>query len=636
MSHSNVVTVHDFFEHAGTPYIAMEYLPRGSLRPYMGNLSLAHVAGVFDGLLAGLSHAEEEGIVHRDLKPENLMLSRDGQIKIADFGIAKALFGLQSGMFQTATGMTVGTPAYMAPEQAMSEHIGPWTDLYAVGVIAFELFMQRVPFPATESPMAVMMRHINTPIPPVSSLNPSVPESISDWIGRLLVKDPAHRTSSAADAWDELEEIVIDLLGPRWRRQAMLTAPTEAEREYETYHPGRRPGGAAPGPATPPPADLPPGPLVPGPPDVRVAQPAPGSPPGDPAAEAASASPPGDPAAEAASASPPEVAAEGPTRPGVGDSVGDYLIEEILTVGATTSTYRARSRALDRDVSLKVFDSGVFESDPAARARARGAAVQAASLEHPAIAPVYSAGEFGGGMYVASALVRGDALTALVRGGRVTPGRCAELLAVLASALQRAHAAGVLHREVRPDAVVIDRWGHPILRDFGITRPSGRTAMATRLELTGTLQYQAPELVLGREASAASDVYGLAATALFCLTARDPFPDLSPAQLIALRVGAEVPRLACETGSLADLLAGAMDPEPASRPSLGALAAGLAAAVEQLAPRLRDAPSPFSTGLDPGATGAPPLPPEPRRDEPVAPRPPRPPRRRRGRGGPDA
>ena len=127
---------------------------------------------MLEGLLAGLTHAESHGIVHRDLKPENLMVTADGRVKIADFGIAKATTKMQTGAFLTATGTTVGTPTYMAPEQAMAQDIGPWTDLYSVGCMAFELFTGNVPFHDSDAPMAILLRHVNEPIAPVKSIRP--------------------------------------------------------------------------------------------------------------------------------------------------------------------------------------------------------------------------------------------------------------------------------------------------------------------------------------------------------------------------------------------------------------------------------------------------------------------------------
>ena len=97
LTHPNVVTVHDYLEQDGTPYIAMEYLPRGSLRRYVGRTSTAENVGVLEGLLAGLDHAARHGIVHRDIKPENVMVTVEGHVKIADFGIAKATHPLDGG-----------------------------------------------------------------------------------------------------------------------------------------------------------------------------------------------------------------------------------------------------------------------------------------------------------------------------------------------------------------------------------------------------------------------------------------------------------------------------------------------------------------------------------------------------------
>src|SRR3954470_12629065 len=109
LSHPNIVTVYDYFEHEGVPLIAMEYLARGSLRRYVGRLTLPQAGGVLEGLLAGPAHAERHGVVHRDIKPENLLLTDEGAVKIADFGIAKATNAVEEGGLRTVTGTTVGT-----------------------------------------------------------------------------------------------------------------------------------------------------------------------------------------------------------------------------------------------------------------------------------------------------------------------------------------------------------------------------------------------------------------------------------------------------------------------------------------------------------------------------------------------
>jgi serine/threonine protein kinase len=276
LSHPSLVTVFDFFEHQGRPYIAMEHLPGGSLRAHMRELTLAQIAGVLEAVLAGLAHAESRGVVHRDLKPENLLISSEGRVKIADFGIAKALEQLP-GMtaFQTQSGMMIGTPAYMAPEQVQGGDIGPWTDLYAVGLIAYELLTHVRPFADTTAPLALMYRHANEPIPPADSVNHGIDPRISHWVDKLLVKDRAGRPTSAIIAWQALEDVLADLLGPLWRRAALVGGKVAEASEASSeavIPPETAPGAAgnspaaatvpAPGPATPPPADLPPGPLA--------------------------------------------------------------------------------------------------------------------------------------------------------------------------------------------------------------------------------------------------------------------------------------------------------------------------------------------------------------------------------------
>jgi Protein kinase domain len=246
LGHPNIVTVHDYFEHDGTPYIAMEYMRRGSLRPFVGRLSFAQVGGVLEGLLAGLGHAHEHGIVHRDLKPENLMVTVDGAIKIADFGIAKALYSPQTVMTLTQSGMTVGTPTYMAPEQAMAKEIGPRTDLYSTGVIAYELLTGTVPFSNTDTPWAVLHAHIYDPPPPIGSLNAEIDPRLAEWVEGLLAKEPEDRPAGALEAWHSLEDILVTTVGPLWRRGARLPAgPPETAVDAVMAVPAAENGGAS-------------------------------------------------------------------------------------------------------------------------------------------------------------------------------------------------------------------------------------------------------------------------------------------------------------------------------------------------------------------------------------------------------
>ena len=223
LSHPNIVTVHDYFEHEGTPYISMEYIERGSLRPLVTKMTFAQIAGVLEGLLAGLQHAGSRGIVHRDMKPENVMVTAEGGVKISDFGIGRALnqAGKES-RFLTATGTAIGTPAYMAPEQAMAKEVGPWTDLYSLGIMSYEMILGEVPFSDSDTPMSMLVRHVSESVPAPATIDPSIDPQLGEWIMRLLQKDPQARPKDAQEAWDRLEEIVIHLVGPRWRREARL------------------------------------------------------------------------------------------------------------------------------------------------------------------------------------------------------------------------------------------------------------------------------------------------------------------------------------------------------------------------------------------------------------------------------
>ena len=232
LSHPNIVTVFEYFELEAVAYIAMEFVPGGSLRPYLAGLDLAGFAGVMEGVLAGLGHAQTAGVVHRDLKPENVLVTAEGAVKIGDFGLAKATQAAGAGSFATGAGVIVGTPRYMAPEQILGGEVGVWSDLYSVGVMAYEQIVGRLPFDEADAPATILMRHVNEGIPSALDVRAGVDPGISRWLDRLLVKDPAARIRDPVQAWEQLEEIVLGLLGARWRRSSRVrvAAPDAAVR----------------------------------------------------------------------------------------------------------------------------------------------------------------------------------------------------------------------------------------------------------------------------------------------------------------------------------------------------------------------------------------------------------------------
>ncbi len=269
-----------------------------------------------------------------------------------------------------------------------------------------------------------------------------------------------------------------------------------------------------------------------------------------------------------------------------GDVVDDFEIGELIAEGGSSATFRATHRTLAREVALKFVYPAVFADDRAAIEAAQAGARRVARLEHPGIAPVFAAGSHEGGLYIASSMPKGRTLADLGARRAITPVEAAKVLADVAAALQAAHEQGVVHRDLRPDCITMDRWGNGVVHDFGVTRTSGRTGLLTRAEILESMRYTAPELVLGKPAAPASDVYGLAAVAVWCLTGAPPYSDRRPAEYVLFRTTAPAPVLADAEGTpaaeLNAVLAAAMALDPAARPGPLELATALTDAVAAL------------------------------------------------------
>ncbi|MFE1769695.1 protein kinase [Streptomyces sp. NPDC059008] len=200
LNHPGVATVHDVGEDAGggsaEPYLVMEYVAGRTLGQVLkdGALPVAQAADIVGQVLAALDHSHRHAIVHRDIKPANVMLTDGRQVKVVDFGIAKALSEAVTRL--TGTGVAVGTPAYLAPEQINGAETDHRTDLYAVGCLLYELLTGRPPYTG-DSPFSVMHQHLAAePVPP-SRLRPELPPAVDEVIVRALRKDRADRFADA-------------------------------------------------------------------------------------------------------------------------------------------------------------------------------------------------------------------------------------------------------------------------------------------------------------------------------------------------------------------------------------------------------------------------------------------------------
>jgi len=222
----NTVTIFDVGEHGGRPYIVMEFLGGGSLDDVLRREGAQPPQRAFTWLeQAGraLDAAHTRGVVHRDVKPGNLLLDREDNVHVADFGIASAA-GMDS---LTMTGTVLGTAGYLSPEQAQGDRATPASDRYALGVVAFELLTGSRPFEA-DSPTAEAAAHVNAPVPSISA-RADLPREIDRCFARALAKDPAERFESCADFVAALRASFADAAGET-RQFAVAPAPTAATR----------------------------------------------------------------------------------------------------------------------------------------------------------------------------------------------------------------------------------------------------------------------------------------------------------------------------------------------------------------------------------------------------------------------
>jgi eukaryotic-like serine/threonine-protein kinase len=232
LAHPNIVTVIDRGEDGGRQFIVFEYIDGKTLKELVdadGPMSIDDVLSLGIGIASGLAFAHERGIVHRDVKPQNVLLNGDGRAKVTDFGIARSL-DVEHGVTQTGT--VLGTSNYIAPEQASGQPIDDRSDVYSLGVVLYELLTGEVPFPG-ESFVAVAMKHIHEPAPPVVEQRPETPPRLASLVDSMLTKDHAFRPSMD-EVVAELEAIRRD---PSGGETAVIRRPRVATRNRRSKWP---------------------------------------------------------------------------------------------------------------------------------------------------------------------------------------------------------------------------------------------------------------------------------------------------------------------------------------------------------------------------------------------------------------
>ena len=226
LSHPNIVEIYDVGEYKGHRYIVMEYVPGRTLKQVIrsrGSLEPDEAIDIEKQLVSAVSEAHHKGIIHRDIKPQNIIVKSDGSIKILDFGIAIAKGNIQV----TQANNVMGSVHYLAPELAKGKPASVQSDIYALGIVLFEMLSGDVPFKA-DSAVQVALMQMRNEMPSIRTINPSIPQSIENIITRATAKDPSKRYSSCVDMLDDLRTC---FRRDRINERKLVLSPRQADRE---------------------------------------------------------------------------------------------------------------------------------------------------------------------------------------------------------------------------------------------------------------------------------------------------------------------------------------------------------------------------------------------------------------------
>jgi len=241
LSHPNIVNIYDVGEENGVYYIVMEYVNGKTLKEYIREkerLEWEEAVRIAAQICSALKHAHKNGIVHRDIKPQNILISEDGTVKVADFGIARAV---SSATVTIAGANVMGSVHYFSPEQARGGYVDEKSDIYSLGIVLYEMVTGNVPFEG-DTAISVALKHIQERVKPPWELNPSIPKSLNDVIEKATEKDQAGRYQTAGEMLRDLQRVLRDPEGNFVVRNIDSDLPTQVmEPVKPNANPGERP-----------------------------------------------------------------------------------------------------------------------------------------------------------------------------------------------------------------------------------------------------------------------------------------------------------------------------------------------------------------------------------------------------------
>jgi len=494
VEHPAIVPVHDIIESAsGEPALVMDLLEGESLAARLTRervISWNESARIMLPVAEALVAAHAAGIIHRDLKPDNVFLTTGGGVKVLDFGIAKQIYVDAEAAKSAGTqeGAVLGTPMYMSPEQAFAEQdVDHRTDIWSLGLILFECLTGVLPTRA-DNLGQVLKIILTQDLPGVRELATDVPGELASLVDQMLRRRREERTQRMGDVVAVLASMVSVDKGtgttptsqPRSNGVVVRVSDSDSNDAWDKTQAPSKGGSVVSGDAD----------------DSFLQQ-----------------------IAALPFAAPPQAE---PDR--TGQRVSHYQVVKKVGQGGMGIVYAAEDVRLKRRVALKVLPAGLVTNDERRRRFLREAR-SASAVQHPNVATIFDVGEMDGTVYLAMEFVEGRTLRELIEadGGRLQPRKAVHVALQMARGLARAHGAGVIHRDVKPENVMIATDDTVKLLDFGLAKLAGTVErsgdgahddsvddLTSRVgRVLGTPAYMSPEQAAGSTVDARTDVYAM-------------------------------------------------------------------------------------------------------------------------------